>query len=49
MRLIRRARNGGAGAARNTGVAAARSEWIAFHDSDDICVFDRIERQVRLA
>ncbi len=26
----------------------ARSEWIAFHDSDDICVFDRIERQVRV-
>lgn len=49
VRLIRRDRNGGAGAARNTGVAAARSDWIAFHDSDDICVFDRIERQVRIA
>jgi glycosyltransferase involved in cell wall biosynthesis len=49
IRLIRRDKNGGAAAARNTGVAAARSEWIAFHDSDDICVFDRIERQVRIA
>jgi glycosyltransferase involved in cell wall biosynthesis len=49
LRLIRRERNGGAGAARNTGVAAARSDWIAFHDSDDICVFDRIERLVRRA
>lgn len=46
VRIIRRATNGGAGAARNTGVAAAKSDWIAFHDSDDICVFDRIERQV---
>ena len=47
VRVVRRERNGGAGAARNTGVTAARSDWIAFHDSDDICVFDRIERQVR--
>lgn len=46
VRLVRRAANGGAAAARNTGVALARSEWIGFHDSDDICVFDRIERQV---
>lgn len=47
VRLVRRAKNGGAGAARNSGVAEARSDWIAFHDSDDICVFDRIDRQVR--
>ncbi len=47
VRVVRREKNGGAGAARNTGVAEATSEWIAFHDSDDICVFDRIEQQVR--
>jgi glycosyltransferase involved in cell wall biosynthesis len=47
VRLIRRSANGGAAAARNTGIKAAKGEWIAFHDSDDICVFDRIERQVR--
>lgn len=47
INLVRRERNGGVGAARNTGVAAATAELIAFFDSDDICVFDRIERQVR--
>lgn len=48
VRLVRRARNGGVAAARNTGVEEARGELIAFFDSDDICVFDRIERQAAL-
>jgi glycosyltransferase involved in cell wall biosynthesis len=47
VRLIRRDRNGGAGACRNTGVDAARADWIAFHDSDDLCTFDRIELSVQ--
>lgn len=47
VRLIRRERNGGASACRNTGVAASRADWIAFHDSDDLCTFDRIELSVR--
>lgn len=46
IRLIRRDVNGGAGAARNTGISTASGDFIAFHDSDDLCVFDRIERQV---
>jgi len=47
VRLVRREKNGGAAAARNTGIAAARGDWIAFHDSDDICTFDRIDLSVR--
>jgi glycosyltransferase involved in cell wall biosynthesis len=48
VRLVRRTRNGGAAAARNTGLMVARGELIAFHDSDDICTFDKIERQLAL-
>ncbi len=46
VRLLPRSRNGGAAAARNTGVADARGDYIAFHDSDDTCSFDKVERQL---
>ena len=48
VRLIRRTRNGGAGAARNEGVKHARGIWLAFLDSDDTWRADRLSRQLAL-
>lgn len=48
IKLVRREKNGGAAAARNTGIAIATGELIAFHDSDDVCVFNRFEKSMRL-
>jgi glycosyltransferase involved in cell wall biosynthesis len=45
VRLIRHDRNRGAAAARNTGVAAARGDWIAFQDSDDDWLPEKLARQ----
>lgn len=47
IKLIRRVQNGGVAAARNTGVDAATADLIAFLDSDDICVPQRIEISMR--
>jgi glycosyltransferase involved in cell wall biosynthesis len=48
VRYIRLEKNSGAQAARNRGVAEARGEWIAFQDSDDEWLPDKLERQVAL-
>jgi len=45
LRYIRR-ENGGRAAARNTAVLAARGEFLAFCDSDDAWLPDRLERQL---
>jgi glycosyltransferase involved in cell wall biosynthesis len=48
VRLVRHERNRGAGTARNTGVAAARGEWIAFQDSDDDWLPQKLELQAAM-
>jgi glycosyltransferase involved in cell wall biosynthesis len=49
VRYLRR-ENGGAGAARNTGIAAARGAFIAFQDSDDEWLPEKLAKQcARLA
>ena len=45
VRVVRHARNRGAAAARNTGVAEARGDWIAFQDSDDDWLVEKLARQ----
>ncbi len=44
LRLIRK-QNGGVSSARNAGILAASSEWIAFLDSDDFWMKDKIRIQ----
>ena len=46
VRLIVRAENGGPVLARNAGVAAARGRYIAALDQDDLCLPERLARQV---
>lgn len=45
VRLIRHPVNLGGGAARNTGIDAAKGEWIAFLDSDDHWLPEKLQRQ----
>lgn len=46
IRVIRHDRNRGAGAARNTGVREAQGNWIAFLDSDDLWLPEKLEKQM---
>lgn len=48
VRYVRRACNGGAGAARNTGLGHAMGQFIAFQDSDDLWLPDKLKRQLEI-
>lgn len=46
VRLIRQRKNGGPASARNSALDAAKGRWIAFLDSDDLWLPEKIESQL---
>ena len=48
IRSIRRERNGGVATARNTGIQQAQGKYLAFLDSDDRWLPEKLEQQVKV-
>ncbi len=48
LRLLKHPRNLGGNAARNTGIREARAPWVAFQDSDDEWLPQKLEKQMAL-
>lgn len=48
IRLLRLDKNGGPGVSRNNSIMNARGQYIAFLDSDDIWMPDKLEKQLAL-
>jgi len=48
IRYIRHEKNKGAAAARNTGIKAAKGKFIAFQDSDDEWLPEKLEKQMKV-
>lgn len=46
VKVIRREKNGGVAAARNTALDAATGDFIAFLDSDDLWMPNKLEKQI---